>query len=129
MGKKKGGGKVIPSYTEPINSPYANNNPNTYDKSQKSTKELPGPYIKGGPTVEPSQNDNMPQIANNPIYSAKPNSQPLIDLQIYPDPKTKNPLADKQASLPLQPFSLSSPFIPPQFQSYLNNFMKNFYIF
>ena len=127
MGKKKGGGKVIPSYTEPINSPYANNNPNTYDKSQKSTKELPGPYIKGGPTVEPSQNDNMPQIANNPIYSAKPNSQPLIDLQIYPDPKTKNPLADKQASLPLQPFSLSSPFIPPQFQSYLNNFMKNFY--
>lgn len=29
--------------------------------------------------------------------------------------------------LPLQPFSLSSPFIPPQFQSYLNNFMKNFY--
>ena len=29
--------------------------------------------------------------------------------------------------LPLQPLSLSSPFIPPQFQSYLNNFMKNFY--
>jgi hypothetical protein len=29
--------------------------------------------------------------------------------------------------LPLQPFSLSSPFIPPQFQSYLNNFMKSFY--
>lgn len=29
--------------------------------------------------------------------------------------------------LPLQPFSLSSPFIPPQFQSYLNNFMKTFY--
>ena len=29
--------------------------------------------------------------------------------------------------LPLQPFALSSPFMPPQFQSYFNNFMKNFY--
>lgn len=29
--------------------------------------------------------------------------------------------------MPLQPFALSSPFMPPQFQSYFNNFMKNFY--
>ena len=56
-------------------------------------------------------------------------TQPLIDLQIYPDATKKpNPLADKQqAMMPLQPFALSSPFMPPQFQSYFNNFMKNFY--
>ena len=48
-------------------------------------------------------------------------------MQIYPEPKKGNPLADKQAQLPLQPFALSSPFIPPQFQSYLNNFMKSYY--
>lgn len=33
----------------------------------------------------------------------------------------------KQAALPIQPIALTSPFIPPQFSSYLNNFMKNFY--
>lgn len=34
---------------------------------------------------------------------------------------------DKQVGLPLQPLALSSPYFPPQFQTYLNNFMKNFY--
>ena len=29
--------------------------------------------------------------------------------------------------IPVQPIALTTPFIPPQFQSYLNNFMKNFY--
>ena len=29
--------------------------------------------------------------------------------------------------MPIQPFALSSPFMPPQFQNYFNNFMKNFY--
>lgn len=53
----------------------------------------------------------------------------MVDLQIYPDTtKKQNPLAEKQqAMLPIQPFALSSPFMPPQFQNYFNNFMKNFY--
>ncbi len=51
----------------------------------------------------------------------------LLDLQVYQDPKKANPLAGKQAQLPLQPLMLSSPFIPPQFTNYLSNFMKNFY--
>lgn len=60
---------------------------------------------------------------------SQPQPQPLIDLQIYPDTtKKQNTLADKQqAMLPLQPFALSTPFMPPQFQNYFNNFMKNFY--
>ena len=51
----------------------------------------------------------------------------LLDLQLYQDPKKSNPLADKQARLPIQPLVLSSPFMPPQFSTYLSNFMKNFY--
>lgn len=54
-------------------------------------------------------------------------SKPLVDIQISQDILRKNPLAEKQAMLPIQPIALSSPFIPPQFQTYLNNFMKNFY--
>ncbi len=73
-----------------------------------------------------SQDINPPANIPSSVFTGK-QSQPLIDLQIYPEPKKTNPLADKQAMLPLQPFSLSSPFIPPQFQSYLNNFMKSFY--
>ncbi len=83
---------------------------------------MPGPVVPGGPNSKPDeQNKSVP-----PILSSK-SVQPIVDLQIYPEPKKTNPLADKQAQLPLQPFALSSPFIPPQFQSYLNNFMKNFY--
>lgn len=113
---------------EPINSPYHTTTSKQIHSQGKSTRELPGPYVKGGPSSDPTQNTEITPPANIPahLYTNK-QAQPLIDLQIYPDPKTKNPLADKQASLPLQPFALSSPFIPPQFQSYLNNFMKNFY--
>lgn len=120
-----GGGKVIPDHIEPINSPY-----NTNIKANPVPKKsaFPEPYIKGGPSSRP---DNVQQQLSqlNPILNKQNSTQPIIDLQIYPDTtKKSNPLADKQqAMLPLQPFALSSPFMPPQFQSYFNNFMKNFY--
>lgn len=49
----------------------------------------------------------------------------LVDLQVYQD--TKKPAPQKPSEIPIQPIALSSPFFPPQFQNYLNNFMKNFY--
>jgi len=121
---------VIPNYIEPINSPYYNNSSKEIYSQNKNKSEFSGPAtpatpaisaipaIPGGPSELPNQNN-----------IGKPNrqTQPIIDLQVYPEQKKVNPLADKQAMLPLQPLSLSSPFIPPQFQSYLNNFMKNFY--
>jgi hypothetical protein len=67
-------------------------------------------------------------LQTNQLLSKNKPPQPIIDLQIYPDTTKKpNPLADKQqAMMPLQPFALSSPFMPPQFQTYFNNFMKNY---
>ena len=89
----------------------------------KSSK-FPEPYVLGGPSSKPED------VVKEYIPSQKMKQpQPLIDLQIYQDATKKPPpLADKQqAMMPLQPFALSSPFMPPQFQSYFNNFMKNFY--
>ena len=52
----------------------------------------------------------------------------LLDLQLYKDqpPKKKPALADKMI-MPIQPVALTSVYTPPQFQSYMNNVMKNFY--
>jgi hypothetical protein len=51
----------------------------------------------------------------------------LVNIQIVNQEKKSNFLANKQAQLPIQPLTLSSPFMPPQFTTYLANFMKNFY--
>lgn len=127
-----GRGKLIPEHIEPINSPYHTTSAKQIHAQKKST--FPEPYIKGGPSSKPDEipqtQIHIPQTTFTSTATTKSNTaQPLIDLQIYPDATKKpNPLADKQqAMMPLQPFALSSPFMPPQFQSYFNNFMKNFY--
>lgn len=127
-----GKGKVIPEYIEPINSPYNTTSVGTKQTQKKSS--FPEPYIKGGPSSYPEteQTQQMGQLTqisqtktNKPAQTHQ--TQPLIDLQIYPDATKKpNPLADKQGLIPLQPFALSSPFMPPQFQNYFNNFMKHY---
>jgi hypothetical protein len=130
-----GRGKVIPEHIEPINSPYHTTSAKQIYAQKKST--FPEPYIKGGPSSNPENTQDQSnslghgqgQNQTNPLFNKSNNTQPIIDLQIYPDATKKpNPLADKQqAMMPLQPFALSSPFMPPQFQSYFNNFMKSFY--
>jgi hypothetical protein len=117
-----GTGKLVPDQVEPINSPYHTTSAKQIYSQKKST--FPEPYVKGGPSSKPENTQET-----NPILNKSVPLKPLVDLQIYPDAfKKPNPLADKQqAMLPLQPFALSSPFMPPQFQSYFNNFMKNFY--
>ena len=52
---------------------------------------------------------------------------PLLDLKLYQDVKSKSTAAAKQASIPIEPIALTTPFFPPQFQTQLSNFMKNFY--
>ncbi len=119
---------MIPDHIEPINSPYNVNTKQTQTQLVKKSS-FPEPYIKGGPSSKPENNQQQVLTQTTQLMQPKTNQQPLIDLQIYPDATKKpNPLGDKQqAMVPLQPFALSSPFMPPQFQSYFNNFMKNFY--
>lgn len=122
---------MIPDYVEPINSPYYNtSNKQIYAQNTKNASNTLNTSIPSN--IPSAQITNIgPKTGSKSVKQFQthpsPQTQPIIDLQIYPEQKKPNPLLDKQANLPIQPFSLSTPFVPPQFQSYLNNFMKNFY--
>ena len=109
---------------EPINSPYT---PKNYEnkKNDYKSKDTILPSVPGGPSEYPPE---VPQVTPNiPTYEYQDkNQKKIVDLQVY-EQKKPNFLADKQANIALQPLALSSPFMPPQFQSYMNNMMKNFY--
>jgi hypothetical protein len=118
---------------EPENNPYLTKTEREIFKQDKIIKDpemTPFPTIPIGPST---RQEGVPQIPPYiPSYEKTPQTQKgqdklLLDLQVYQDPKKTNPLADKQARLPIQPIALSSPFMPPQFSTYLSNFMKNFY--
>ena len=102
------------------NSPYKPH----YDKPHYD-KQPQQPSIPAGPSSYPNEiPQNTPMI---PSYDyATANQKKLVDLQVY-EQKKPNLLAEKQANIALQPLALSSPFMPPQFQSYFNNMMKEFY--
>ncbi len=87
------------------------------------------PMIPAGPNMNPDDIGKVPQSTNVPGYNAPvmPGQDKLLDLQVYQPLKKPGGLMGKQANIPLEPVALSSPFIPPQFSTYLSNFMKNFY--
>lgn len=68
--------------------------------------------------------DNTEKKYNAQQQNRQP--EPLLNLQLYQEPKKSNPMANKQAFLQQEPFFVT-PFMPPQFQSYVQNAMKNFY--
>ena len=106
-----GKGKIIPAYIEPINTPYL-----TTTHKEIQNKEIQNKAISTNPsTYNPSTGPSK----------QKNEDKKIVDSQVYQD--IKNPSMTKQSEIPLQPMALTSPFFPPQFQSYLNNFMKNFY--
>ena len=93
----------------------------------------PPPYQKYAPTTT-----NRPvstQGSEKPTYDVR--SAPYVQnyaqqgnppTSIRPEQTFSQSLGQKTPmELPLKPVDLSSPFFPPQFQNYLNNFMKNFY--
>lgn len=79
----------------------------------------PSSYDKGGVQQEAL---NIPTMVPAP----QKGQEPMLDLKLYNPPKKPNPMMDKQANLPIEPIALSTPFIPPQFQNYLNTFMKQY---
>jgi hypothetical protein len=112
-----GKGKIIPAYVEPINTPYLTASHKEIYNKDKPAYSNPYPPISTGSAPMDVQVKSAPNS----------NSQDkiLVDLQVYQDTKKAPP--QKPMELPVQPIALSSPFFPPQFQNYLNNFMKNFY--
>jgi hypothetical protein len=111
---------------EPINSPYT---PKNYSKKKYEDKPYNKSNIQPSVPAGPSEySPEVPQVTPNiPTYEYHDkNQKKIVDLQVY-EQKKPNFLADKQANIALQPLALSSPFMPPQFQSYMNNMMKNFY--
>jgi hypothetical protein len=112
---KGGKGKIIPAYVEPINTPYF-----TTTHKEIFNKDKPQSAI---PPISTGAFPTDVQIKSGP--DAKGQDKLLVDLQVYQD--SKKPPPPRPTELPIQPIALSSPFFPPQFQNYLNNFMKNFY--
>jgi hypothetical protein len=111
-----GKGKIIPAFIEPSNTPYLTT----------SHKEI---YNKNNPhsnIIPPISTGNAPMdVQIKSVPDTRGQDKLLVDLQVYQD--SKKPPPPKPTELPIQPVALSSPFFPPQFQNYLNNFMKNFY--
>ena len=112
-----GGKKEIPMYVQPINTPYHSNDQKAIYKSKFE------PYQQ--PTLQFGDKDIGNFAPPRPSYSKT--DQPILDLKLYPEAKGKSIAAAKQASIPIEPIALTTPFFPPQFQTQLSNFMKNFY--
>jgi hypothetical protein len=99
-----------------MNTPYRSND----SKELFKTKEGP---------EDPNAAFGDKDITNlaPPKIGYQKTDAPLLDLKLYQEGKTKSTAATKQASIPIEPIALTTPFFPPQFQTQLSNFMKNFY--
>jgi hypothetical protein len=111
-----GKGKIVPAFVEPINTPY-----HTSAHKEIYNKNNPIPHFP--PPISTGSVPTNVEIRSVP--ESKGPDKLLVDLQVYQDAKKPPPARPNE--LPIQPVALSSPFFPPQFQNYLNNFMKNFY--
>jgi hypothetical protein len=95
-------------YIEPENTPY-----------QLKTGEEPKPE----PYVKPESTGY--QGKKKSYDSADSTVKDIYGCQELK--KQQEMIAQKQAQIPIQPIGMTTPFIPPQFQTYLNTFMKNYY--
>ena len=118
-----GKGKIIPAYTETLNSPYKIESQKQIDKQNFTEKK-----------VNFEQNNYDP-LTQTPFSTSNPTNNPTSnftksksDTKTYQENKKPPTMVEsKMAEIPIQPIALSTPFFPPQFQSYMSNFMKNFY--
>jgi hypothetical protein len=114
----------MPIYGKPVNSPYE---PKKYpDKEYPKYPDKDSKFQNKDPKFQNKENpDSNPykKVANIMDGSK------LVDLQVYqpPPPKSANPYAGKKPFMPVEPIALTTPYNPPQYQSYVNEMMKNFY--
>jgi hypothetical protein len=121
-------------FSQPINTPYVTENQKKISQLISDNQE---PETKFKPkftpqTTEPTTKNPTPYSG----YKSPPPSKEGLDAPTtYQGSMKKKEIADKmadvmvdkEARLPIQPIALTSPFIPPQFSSYLNSFMQKFY--
>jgi hypothetical protein len=115
----------MPIYQKVFNSPYDKDHaPNKYKKQEDS-----GNY----PTKPDSRDKDYTKenaMNENKFKNMLPSGQnKVVDLQVYqpPPPKGPNPYTGKKPFMPVEPIALTTPYVPPQYQSYVNNMMKDFY--
>jgi len=112
-----GKGKSIPAFIEPLNTPYLTNNQK--EILQKTfEKPVEKPFEK---TFEkPFEKDFQQSFKDTPNYANYPTNKDSTK-------NYKKQIPSEKMEMPIEPIALTTPFIPPQFQSYMSNFMKNFY--
>jgi hypothetical protein len=108
----------MPVYEKVLNSPYDKDHKNKFDNNV--------------PEQHKTEYDNKSKETNydRQIKSLLPSNQnKIVDLQVYqpPPPKGPNPYTGKKPFLPVEPIALTTPYVPPQYQNYVNNMMKDFY--
>ncbi len=132
-----GRGRQVPQFSEPMNSPYI----------EKTERKIYGDNKMAMEDIENRHNmqEQRTNIQRMPIDTdghskygehtvpvgssrGKQDDGILLDLQLYdkkkPPPST---IQQKMASLPVEPIAITTPYVPPQMQQQLNNFMKSFY--
>ena len=111
----------MPIYKKAENSPYNTKhqsgksfNPSDRKHPQAQTQNLSGNTENGYEKVA-----NMLPLDQNKLF----------DLQVFqpPQPKNPNPYKGKKPFMPIEPIALTTPYNPPQYQSYVNQMIKDFY--
>lgn len=109
----------MPIYEKVVNSPYDKDHP-------------PKPKAKVPTDIPQKFQDEKSKVMayDNQLKSMLPSDKnKLIDLQVFQPPQAKgsNPYSGKKPFLPIEPIALTTPYVPPQYQNYINNMMKDFY--
>jgi len=130
-----GRGRQVPQFVEPINSPYIEKaEKKIYGENKTMAEELENRHniIDQKTTVPrvpiPEYTSGQSKYSELAGQKTKQDDSLLLDLQLYDKKKPPPSMAQqKMASLPVEPIAITTPYVPPQMQQQLNNFMKNFY--
>jgi hypothetical protein len=110
----------MPIYQKVFNSPYDKDNTDKYKPPQDDYQPNPkfNKYDSNKGSYEDKVKSMLPTAQNK-----------VVDLQVYQPapPKGPNPYTGKKPFMPIEPIALTTPYVPPQYQNYVNNMMKDFY--
>lgn len=114
----------MPIYGKPDNSPYEVKKYPDKEFSQYPNKDNKDNKYNNFKNKDNNQEINPYKKISNALEGTK-----VVDLQVFQPPPSKgaNPYTGKKPFMPIEPIALTTPYNPPQYQSYVNEMMKNFY--